>query len=190
MTRTSTERKLSRSQIARHPKVDQAIYLRTYDVINALDRAEHIPWWHKALENVRRLPLSSPVSEVKAALNGAAPMKALAAAAETETTLARQAQHAGLPVLARRRIETEHKDLAFGASSGAHSNPLLRAVPDTRPISWVLLAVVAVITAGLTFVIIHFGWPSLSAGTGGQRPKHAATYITTRSQVSPRRSVS
>ncbi len=198
MTPTSTERQPSRPQVAK-PKLDQAIYLRTYDVINSLDRAENSSWWEKALENVRRSAafaqalgakarLAAPVREMRALEAATAPGEMSAAPAFQMRSQQLGSPQVGSPVLAYRLMETEQQEVAllrtnYEQTGGSHL--LGRTTPPARRVSWILLAVVAVITAGLTFAIIRFAWPPLSAGNGGERPKRAATYVTTRSQLRP-----
>jgi len=179
----STERQLSQTQVAKHRKGDPAIYLRTYDVINSLDRAERTLWWEKALGGVSRVRQLSPAPakagliKAVAALQASAKAVVISAARESQLTLAPE------------------KELTLVRAVPPQSIAEQAVAPATRPtellpgegrrVSWVLLAVVAMITAGLTFAVIHFAWASLTAREGLPPNKHISSYVSSRSALPP-----
>lgn len=158
-----TDRPSSRTKAVR-PQVDHGIYLRTYEVTRSLDRAEYKSLWERVLLKIGR---GSPSAETETNPKGIAAPEFSSAS----------------PVLARLQSPLQRTETALVPA--AILDPRSRPVVRPRPFSWVLLAVVAALTAGLTFALIHFAWPSGGANGSEARPRHAAARLTTSSESVP-----
>lgn len=188
-----TERKPSRRPTGKVGIIDPSIYLRTYDVINSLDQARTTRWWQKAFSGIRLRSIGGsatarPIAQLMAPIQDrvALPFRerlALPPAGDITPPQALQRNETEpSPVVKSAPVITIPSSVAVPPAEEIRTYdttvPIFQ-VQQRRPISWVLLAVVAAITAGLTFALIHFTWAS--SGVGDERPRHAATYITTRS---------
>ena len=164
----SSEPQISPRQAAKTPKADPAIYLRAYDVINSLDRAERTPWWERALGIAAKVGLT----KASGGLPDPAEAAKISPASEIQSTFAIENQ----PSLVRART----------APAVVEPAPLKEPFSqDGRSVSWVLLVVVAMITAGLTFAVVHFAWASLTAHEGWPPAKHIPSYVSSRSALGP-----
>ena len=167
MTPKSTERPLPRTQVNRARQIDQEIYLRTYDVINSIDRGQNQPWWEKVLDKAKRAP-AEDFNEVLPAARAAQRLLLTG-----EVTNAEE-----LMIASPAALEGSN-----APESKSGDQPKATGMLPARRVSWFLLALVAVISAGLTFALVRLAWAPISSGTGHGQPKHSATYVTTRSKI-------
>jgi hypothetical protein len=169
---------------------DSAIYLRTYDVINALDRAQNQHWWQNLFrsdQSIPSIPLQSkePLFAIPNPAQDGPPREAEPSATiDIEERMSSEAElQTGAPVLARLSVRPPSPlELALVRSDyrlgNNDSGAAINSVRSSRRFSWVLLALLAVGTAGITFAIVHLASASLAVDPAGQRPKHVNTYIT------------
>ena len=165
----STERQLSPTQVARYRQGDPAIYLRTYEVINSLDQAQNVAWWEKILASISRFRQSAPKPPARL----------------------KRPPVRGVPPVAVPVSETLEGHLTLVPTTTPQVVPeytvhLSRPAKDGKRVSWVLLAVVAMVTAGLTFALVHFAWPSLETRSSWPQEKRVSGFITAHSEVLPR----
>lgn len=142
MTHNPTDPHLVADTRVRRPKVDQGVYLRTYAVINSIDRSERSAWWERVVERAKELPdFLMPMSS----------LVAIAAPAQERRVLA-----AG--------VEDEPTEMVLVRPSAASVSPdsLSQQLQSRTPLaSWAFLALIAVFAAGLTFALIRVAWTSI-----------------------------